>query len=250
VETRVSGLGCTEILHPEPKSLTLGRKPQQIYEPSATSPSRYVMPRLTNPARYLWPLLLAILFLTLLTVYLPRTIQPSFAVETYAVGVYKDAAHTQEVESIDWGELTPGTTRQTQIYVRNEEVSPSCFIMFRTTAWTPSEASQYLALQWSYGNHRIPFTSTIPVTFTLTVTPIAQATAFSFNIIIVGTRYMLGDLDHDDAVIFYDFLKLIHTYGSLPTSPNWNPEADLNNDLTISLYDLILFAPNYGKTAQ
>ena len=205
--------------------------------------------RIPHPARFLWLFLVVLLLLTVVTVSVPRLFRKSFAVETYAVGVYWDTRHTRRVDFIDWGELTPGAAKDVQVFVRNEEVSPSGFITFWTDDWTPSHASQDITLDWNYDDRRIPFAATIPVTFTLTVARIVPATAFSFTIIIVGTAYLLGDLNHDDAVNFFDLLRMMLTYNSTPADSNWNPEADLNNDHTVNLFDLILFTPNYGKSA-
>jgi len=36
-------------------------------------------------------------------------------------------------------------------------------------------------------------------------------------------------------------------YGTFPSSPNWNPNADINNDRKVDIRDVHIAAANYGK---
>lgn len=58
---------------------------------------------------------------------------------------------------------------------------------------------------------------------------------------------MLGDLDASGKVGPYDFYLFARGYGSTPTMPNWNPNADFDESGKVGPYDFYLFARNYGK---
>jgi hypothetical protein len=44
-------------------------------------------------------------------------------------------------------------------------------------------------------------------------------------------------------------LILAAAYGSTPSSSNWNPEADFDNNGTVGLGDLLLLASHFNQTA-
>ena len=58
---------------------------------------------------------------------------------------------------------------------------------------------------------------------------------------------ILGDVNYDGIVDIFDGVIIAVAYGSTPTDPKWNPDADLNNDQIIDLYDLITWGDNYGR---
>jgi hypothetical protein len=55
------------------------------------------------------------------------------------------------------------------------------------------------------------------------------------------------DLNGDFAVTHVDFVILANAYGSRPGHPNWNPNADLDNNGVIGLTDLATLAIHYGQ---
>jgi len=57
-----------------------------------------------------------------------------------------------------------------------------------------------------------------------------------------------GDINGDRTVDIFDAIVLAASYGSMPTSSNWNANADINNDNTIDIFDAIILAANYGQT--
>jgi len=62
-----------------------------------------------------------------------------------------------------------------------------------------------------------------------------------------GDDYITGDIDHDGDVDDEDQDALLDAYGSEPDDPNWNPEADLNDDDFVDLEDLALLLANFGN---
>jgi hypothetical protein len=45
-----------------------------------------------------------------------------------------------------------------------------------------------------------------------------------------------------------DFQIVAAAFGPTPSSPNWNPYADVNGDGKVDIRDIALVAKNYGKT--
>jgi hypothetical protein len=40
---------------------------------------------------------------------------------------------------------------------------------------------------------------------------------------------------------------LIKAFGSYPGQPNWNPNADLNNDGKVDIKDMVLLIKHFGE---
>lgn len=145
------------------------------------------------------------------------------------------------------GRASPGSVGKTNVFVRNEELTPSCYMALSTGDWIPLAASGYLMLSWNYDGREIALGEAIPTTLTLKVSEdIHGITDFSFNITIFGTEYNLGDINHDGVVNIYDMVKVAGAYNSTPSASNWNPEADLNGDGTINIYDVTILSQYYG----
>lgn len=186
----------------------------------------------------------------LTTLNLPKLIKKSSAVESLNVGVYWDSGCTQEVTSIDWGQLSPGSKTEVDIFVRNE-VNQPLFIAIATQDWNPTQTADYITLSGKYDRRAIDPEETVLIPLTLKVSEdIIEITDFSFNIHIIGTEYLIGDLDHDGDVDIYDITVFSDAYGSEPSDPNWNPLADFNGDNIINLYDAVLLTANYGVSSD
>ena len=59
---------------------------------------------------------------------------------------------------------------------------------------------------------------------------------------------LLGDINDDRIVEVRDLWAMGKAYASLPSSPNWNEEADLNGNNAVNQTDLSLLSNNYGET--
>jgi len=68
------------------------------------------------------------------------------------------------------------------------------------------------------------------------------------NIFIDGTMRIkvVGDINGDGSVNIDDLTLLTQAFGSTPTSPNWNSDADLNKDNLVNALDLYLVGNSYG----
>jgi parallel beta-helix repeat protein len=62
------------------------------------------------------------------------------------------------------------------------------------------------------------------------------------------TLHIEGDIDHNGVVDLLDLFALGKAYQTTPSSPSWNPSADLNHDDIINATDLTILRKNYGKT--
>jgi len=102
------------------------------------------------------------------------------------VGIYQDAGCTQDLQSIDWGNLYVGESVTFTAYIKNLD-TVQAFLLMETTNWNPVDASNYLDLSWNYMNQEIKSNEIIPVTWTLTVSPnIENVKTFNFDIIITS----------------------------------------------------------------
>jgi hypothetical protein len=197
--------------------------------------------------RILWFVVLLMIAISLTLIFIPKVVKRSFAVTTYRVGVYWDAACTQDVRFIDWGELVPGASRSTKVYIRNEELSPSAYIAFTTQNWTPPSADRYISITWNYIGKPIPFSQINTVTLTLRVAgSIVDVRDFNFLILIVGAENPVGDLNGNGKIDLYDIVIVATAYLTTSTDTNWRPDADLNGDGVIDMADCHFFYSTYN----
>jgi hypothetical protein len=57
---------------------------------------------------------------------------------------------------------------------------------------------------------------------------------------------MMGDINGDGAVNYYDAILAGTAFGTKPGDPNWNPNADLNCDNFVNYLDVIILGRNFG----
>ena len=104
-----------------------------------------------------------------------------------AFGLYGDQACTSSVSSINWGTLSPGSSENVTVYVRNEGNVP--FNLSKSVSWHTANASAYITLSWDYKNQTVPVSGVIKIVLTLAVaanTP-ASLKSFSFDLTITAT---------------------------------------------------------------
>jgi alpha-tubulin suppressor-like RCC1 family protein len=66
----------------------------------------------------------------------------------------------------------------------------------------------------------------------------------------IDATILPGDLNGDNVVNLTDFDMFATSYGSGPTTANWNPNADLNCDGVVDINDFALLAQDYGLTGD
>lgn len=109
------------------------------------------------------------------------------AVKAIGVTVYSDVGGANRMNSIDWGMLEPGESKNVTCFIRNEGNS-AVTVSLETENWSPSNASLSITLNWDYDGQFIDPSEIIEVTFTLAVSAtVSGLTDFSFDIVIVGS---------------------------------------------------------------
>lgn len=193
-------------------------------------------------------LLLSVMILCLRFISSPGFLSNVSAVETSGnIGIYWDKNCSYSTLSIDWGTLPPGGHKEFVVYVRNE-ANESRFLIISTANWTPVSANQYLSFSWNCTSTRINASEVVPVTERLMVSiDIREITNFSFDIVFIGRKYPVGDVDLDYTVGARDFYYLARLFGLDSTHPLWNANADFNVDNKIDMKDFHLLAKNYGQ---
>ena len=106
---------------------------------------------------------------------------------TAGIGVYSDSQATTQLSSMVWGTLEPGANQSISLYIKNEGNAPIT-LSLQASNWSPSSASNFLALGWNYNNQPISPNQVVQVALTLSVASnIEGISTFSFDITIVGT---------------------------------------------------------------
>ena len=134
-----------------------------------------------------YTLALGVLNLAVSPVQTESRISSGGAVKAIGVMVYSDVSCNNRLSSIDWGALEPDESKNVTCYIRNEGNS-AVTLSLSTENWNPSNASQFLTLNWNYEGQFIDPGDVIEVTFTLAVSAsVSDITDFSFDIVIVGS---------------------------------------------------------------
>jgi hypothetical protein len=73
----------------------------------------------------------------------------SIQIQTIGVTAYQDANCTTPVSDVAWGTLAPGLSKTNIIYVKNEGTT-FLTLSLDTTDWNPTNAPDYMSLNWDY----------------------------------------------------------------------------------------------------
>jgi hypothetical protein len=164
------------------------------------------------------------------------------------VGVYGDSNCSAQLKEIDWGTLEPGSSEKRLFFVRNEG-DKMIYLTLSSTNWSSEKAYKYLSLSWNWNGRQIePWVDVVPITLTLSVSPyIEGVVSFGFDILIIGSDSLMGDLDGDGRVDGKDLIFwFAPAYGSRIGDENYNPDADFNDSGTVDSIDLLVyFAPSF-----
>ena len=102
------------------------------------------------------------------------------------IGVYHEVECVTEVSSIDWGDIEAGASKSVTVYVKNRGIT-SVTLYLSTQNWSPSEAQNYLSVDWDYDGSSLDPDTVLPVQIILTVSAnIIDITSFSFEIIVIS----------------------------------------------------------------
>lgn len=170
------------------------------------------------------------------------------ALETSSsLGVYWDGSCTQKVSSIQWGVLSPGGRKLFSLYIRNEG-NMTVSLILNASNWVPVDASRYLSFSWRSNNRTAEVGKTARANLTLLVSKnIRGITDFAFDVAVGAVKYVPGDANNDGMVDVLDIVTISISYGSNPSSSNWNFYADLNFDGTVDLFDLVTVSTQFGR---
>jgi hypothetical protein len=116
-----------------------------------------------------------------------RTFAYANSMRGVGVGIYWNQGCTNRTLSLDWGPIEPGSNSTERVYVRNEGDS-AVSLWMATSNWTPSAASGYMTLTWTYTGRILSAYEVIPMDLILNVSPtVSGITDFGVNIAITVT---------------------------------------------------------------
>jgi hypothetical protein len=115
-----------------------------------------------------------------------KALSSSGTIRTLNVGVYSDYACSQNLASIDWGDLAPGGSVNRTIYVKNAGTTEITLSMTKT-GWIPASANGPLTLVWNREGTKLSIGQVATATLTLSVSEnVTDITTFSVTILISG----------------------------------------------------------------
>jgi hypothetical protein len=109
-------------------------------------------------------------------------------VTTPNIEVYRERECINEVSLLNWGVLTPNSTKTATIFVKKIGTI-DLELNVSAENWAPENCIDYLNFSWNYSGITDPFSNAEPITLTLKISEnIERITNFEFNILIIGTE--------------------------------------------------------------
>ena len=103
------------------------------------------------------------------------------------LSVFSDAACTAPLSSFSWGSLSPGSTTNQTIYVKNTGSGVSLTLSMAASNWSPSGANSYITLTWNPTSNTLSPGASTKAVITLTVSStIVDIQNFNVQIAING----------------------------------------------------------------
>jgi len=130
---------------------------------------------------------------------------------------------------------------------------------FDASSSTPGDFSTIVDYMWAFSDGTPPYNVTTPqtthkfgqpgnYTATLKVIDSVNRTAqASTTIQVINATNGIYDVSHDGKIDGKDIALTALAFGSVPASPNWNPNADVNKDNKIDGKDIALVALHFGE---
>lgn len=91
-------------------------------------------------------------------------------IRTIGVEAYWDTNLENRTETIDWGTISPGVTKNVTLYIRSVSNVKTTLHIFESDV-SPSKISNYLDLSWDYDGALLDPGEIIPVTLFLSASP-------------------------------------------------------------------------------
>ena len=115
-----------------------------------------------------------------------QEIASSGTIKVVGVSLFWDKACTNSVTSIVWGLVTPGTTIDKYVYVRNDGTATGTLSMSYGN-WTPTAAASYFKLAWNCSSYGLARNALVCAKLTLTAQlNVTGVKDFNFMILIVA----------------------------------------------------------------
>jgi hypothetical protein len=110
------------------------------------------------------------------------------SISSINVRLYSDSGCTQELTSIDWGDISPGGTSTQTIYVKNGG-NTQLTLKMTEDSWNPPEANGQITINWEREDTTINAGQSLQAVLTLSVSStISGITDFSVDIVITGLK--------------------------------------------------------------
>lgn len=85
---------------------------------------------------------------------------------TVGVGAYWDENCENKTETIDWGVVWPGSSKNITLYLQSQS-NVATKLSMNATNWEPTGIMDYMNFTWDYNNSLVQRLQVIKVTFTL-----------------------------------------------------------------------------------
>ncbi len=181
-------------------------------------------------------------------IYLKKygNLNASAVISPQGIGVYRDYASTNAVTNVDWGSLSPGSTKNIKVYIRNE-ANETRNLSISSADWVPTGADAQLSFSWKSTTVQIDPGEIANVTLSLYVSKtISGISAFSFDVVVSSSTGLLGDVNQDGKVDMRDVQIIVSAMFSGNGSPNWDPRADLDGNSIVDMRDLAILLLHFG----
>ncbi|MCW3981171.1 MAG: hypothetical protein NWF11_06810 [Candidatus Bathyarchaeota archaeon] len=117
-----------------------------------------------------------------------QTINNAGNINSIGVGVYWETECENEIETIDWGYMEPGSNQNVTVYIRNEG-NVAMVLNMSTDNWNPAPASGYITLEWDRESNIVNGDSVLEATLNLQISAyVTEISNFNFDITIAGTE--------------------------------------------------------------
>lgn len=131
--------------------------------------------------------LIIVAVVTASIVYFTLRVHGTGTIKLIGLEAYGDPETTQVISSVNWGELTPGGYSQVVLYLKSTSTAPANLTL-STDSWSPSEAANFLTLEWDYDGSALQPGEVRGVLFTLRVSgSVTGITSFEFDMVIVAS---------------------------------------------------------------